>query len=109
MWIYLPGLGSTDGEGTTGRVVFGLGLHTAGIAAVVGLCQAKAAQDFSPSCTTNANMNDNLESVLLNVVYKCGKMSLSPSRGKYFSFWASVPYALIGCMTSEDWTLMTDR
>lgn len=34
---------------------------------------------------------------------------LLPSRGRYFSFWASVPYALIGCMTSDDWTLMTDR
>lgn len=32
-----------------------------------------------------------------------------PSRGRYFSFWASVPYALIGCMTSDDWTLMTER
>lgn len=53
--VYLPGLGSTDGEGATGWVVFGLGLHTAGITAVVGLCQAKAAQDFSTSCKTNGN------------------------------------------------------
>lgn len=52
MWIYLPGLGSTEAEGTAGGVVFGLGLHTAGIAAVVGLRQAKATQNFSSSCMT---------------------------------------------------------
>lgn len=44
-----PGLGSADAEGATGWVVFGLSLHAAGIAAMVGLCQAKAAQDFSTS------------------------------------------------------------
>lgn len=67
LWVYLPGLGSTDGEGAAGRVVFGLGLHTAGIAAVVGLCQAEAAQDFSASCKTNENTRDNLETVLCRV------------------------------------------
>lgn len=44
-----PGLGSADGECITGRVVHGPGLHAAGIAAVVGFGQAKAAQDFPSS------------------------------------------------------------
>lgn len=47
--FYLPGLGSADREGVTGWVVYRLGLHTAGIAAMVRLCQAEAAQDFSSS------------------------------------------------------------
>ena len=63
--IYLPGLGSTDAEGSTGWVVFGLGLHAAGITAVVRLRQAKAAQDFSTSCETHENMTDDLKNVLL--------------------------------------------
>lgn len=46
----VPGLGSADGECITGRVVYGPGLHAAGIAAVIWFCQAKAAQDFSSSC-----------------------------------------------------------
>lgn len=62
--VYLPGLGSADGKGTTGWVVFGLGRHTARIAAMIGLCQAKAAQDFSTSGRINENMRDNLENVL---------------------------------------------
>lgn len=53
VFVYLPGLGSTDREGSTGWVVLGLGLHTAGITAVVWLCQTKAAQDFSTSCKEN--------------------------------------------------------
>lgn len=76
--VYLPGLGSTDGEGTAGWVVFGLGFHAAGIAAVVGLRQAKAAQDFSTSCETNTR--DNLETALChfqNVTYKAQKTSLT--------------------------------
>lgn len=36
-------------------------------------------------------------------------MHCLPSRGRYFSFCASVPYALMGCMTRDDWTLMTER
>lgn len=46
----VPGLGSADGERIIGRVVYGPGLHAAGIAAVVRFCQAKAAQDFPSSC-----------------------------------------------------------
>lgn len=61
----LPGFGSADSEGTTRGVVFGLGLHTAGIAAMVGLRQAKAAKDFTSSCTTDAKMSDNREHVPL--------------------------------------------
>lgn len=34
---------------------------------------------------------------------------LSPNFGKYFSLCSSVPYWLMGCITSEDWTLMADR
>lgn len=51
--LAVPGLGSADGECIAGRVVSGPGLHAAGIAAVVGLCQAKAAQDFPSSCAQN--------------------------------------------------------
>ena len=32
-----------------------------------------------------------------------------PSRGRYFSLCASVPKAYIGCITSDDWTLIADR
>lgn len=62
--VYLPGLGSIEGEGAAGWVVFGFGLHAAGIAAMVGLRQAKAAQDFSSSCMTNEITRDNLKTVL---------------------------------------------
>lgn len=69
--VYLPGLGSVDGKGTTGWVVFGLSLHAAGIAAMIGLCQAKAAQYFSTSYRTNENTRDNLETVLRNFLKCC--------------------------------------
>lgn len=51
--VYLPGLSSADGEGTTRWVVLGLSLHTAGITAMIWFCQTKATYDFSPSCRTN--------------------------------------------------------
>lgn len=51
--VYLPGLSSADGEGTTRWVVLGLSLHTAGITAMIWFCQTKATYNFSPSCRTN--------------------------------------------------------
>lgn len=77
----LPGLGSADGEGTTGRVVFGPGLHTAGITAVVGLRQAEAAQDLSSSCETNGNMKDNLETDLWLYLYTMSCANTDTSHG----------------------------
>ena len=32
-----------------------------------------------------------------------------PSLGRNLSFCLSVPNVLIGCMTSDDWTLIADR
>jgi hypothetical protein len=32
-----------------------------------------------------------------------------PSRGRYVSFWASVPNSFIGCMTNDDWTEAIER
>lgn len=60
----VPGLGSADGICITGRVVYGPGLHAAGIAAVVGFCQAKAAQDFPSSWKKKKVTSLNPDSIL---------------------------------------------
>lgn len=60
----VPGLGSTDDKCITGRVVYSSGLHAAGITAMVGFCQAKAAQDFPSSWPANKVTSLNPESIL---------------------------------------------
>lgn len=45
-----PGLGAGEGKGATGWVELSTRLHTAGVTAMVGFSQAKAAKDLAPSC-----------------------------------------------------------
>lgn len=58
----------------------------------------EAANNFPFSCTIAKSIN-----------YTVVKKRNLPSRGRYFSFWASVPYSLMGCITKEDWTENVDR
>ena len=53
-----PCFGSADGVGAAGRVVFGAGLHAAGVAAMIGFCQTEAAENLSSGCAADRQHSD---------------------------------------------------